>query len=112
MADTAARPSETDLTVREVANELGTTPRFVYSLVERRELAAIKFGHRFLRIPRAALDAWKADHLTVTPAQRRAALLDDETRAYLRELADRAGDLTEEQRDTIRAAFQGGGRDA
>jgi hypothetical protein len=43
-----------------------------------------------------------------TPAQKRAELVDDETRACLRELAAAAPPLTEEQRDVIRAAFKGG----
>jgi hypothetical protein len=41
-----------------------------------------------------------------TPAQRRAELLDDETRAYLAELAENAPPLTEEQQDIIRVAFR------
>ena len=111
MTGNTALPSATDLTVREVAAELGSTTKFVYNLIERRELTVIKYGQRFIRITRAALDAFKDAH--TTPAAKRATLLDDETRAHLAELASAATALTEEQKDTIRAAFKdGGGRDS
>jgi excisionase family DNA binding protein len=46
-----ALPSPTDLTVREVAEKLRCTTKFVYNLIERQELAVIKYGQRFIRIP-------------------------------------------------------------
>ena len=41
-----------------------------------------------------------------TPAQKRAEMLSEEDRAYVRELAENAPPLTEEQKDIIRAAFR------
>ena len=105
MTGNTALPSATDLTVRAVADEIGSTTKFIYNLIERRELAVIKYRQRFIRIPRASLDAWKTAH--TTPAR---TLLDDETRAHLAELAAAAPSLSEQQKDTIRAAFRDGGR--
>jgi hypothetical protein len=48
---------------------------------------------------------WSPDDLT--PAQRRRWLLGDDVVAQIKELAAKAGPLTEEQRDIIRAAFRG-----
>ena len=98
-----------DLTVAAVAAELGSTKRHVYRLIERRHLAAIKYGKQFIRVSRAELDAFKATY--TIPAQD-TELLDADTRAFLRELAAAATALTAEQRATISAVFQGGRDDA
>ena len=45
----------------------------------------------------------------MTPADRRRELLGDETIAELRELAEHAPTLTQQQKDDIRAVFRGGG---
>ena len=86
-----------DLTVRETAAELNCTEKNVRNLIDRGDLAAIRYGTRFVRIPRASLDAFKAAHST---------LLDEQTRAHLAEKAAAAPDFTEAQEDTIRAAFR------
>lgn len=39
--------------------------------------------------------------------QRRAQVLDEDTRAYLKELAEQAPPLSEKQKDIIAAAFRG-----
>ena len=97
MPGDTALPSATDLTVREVAAELRSTTKFVYNLVERGELAAIKYGQRFIRIPRASLDAFKDAH--TTPAQQRVKVLGEQTVQAARESASAAPDLTEERED-------------
>jgi excisionase family DNA binding protein len=99
-------PSETDLTVREVADKLGCTTKFVYNLIERGELAAIKYGQRFIRIPPASLDTFRSAHTSPTPAQQRAELLGEGTVQAVAESAAAAPPLSEEQKDTIRAAFR------
>lgn len=104
MTRTSPTPSETDLTVREVATELQSSKKFVYNAIERGELPAIRYGTRFLRIERAALDGFKAAHQTTSDQER--ARLDPDTVAFLSELAAAAPALSEEQRDTIRAAFR------
>ena len=104
MPGDTALPSPTELTVREAAAELRSTTKFVYNLVERGDLAAIKYGQRFVRIPRAALDAFKDAH--TTPAQQRVKVLGEETVQATRESASAAPDLSVSQEDTVRAAFR------
>lgn len=101
-------PSFSDLTIAEVAAELQSSERFVTERIKCGDLEAIRYGKRFTRIPRAALDAFKAAHSTVTPAQQRAEVLGEETVQAIAEKAAAAPALSEEQRDTIRAAFRGG----
>jgi excisionase family DNA binding protein len=96
-----------DLTIAEVAAELKCVERFVTDLINRGDLEAIRYGRRFTRIPRAALDAFKAAHSTITPAQQRAKLLGEETVQAIAESAAAAPALSESQQDTIRAAFKG-----
>jgi excisionase family DNA binding protein len=95
-----------DLTVRETAAELNCTEKNVRNLIDRGHLAAIRYGTRFVRIPRAALDEFRAAHSTITPAQHRAELLGEETVQAVAETAAEAPPLSEEQRDTVRAAFR------
>ena len=95
-----------DLTVRETAAELNCTEKNVRNLIDRGDLAAIRYGTRFVRIPRAALDAFRTAHSTITPAQQRAALLGEETVRAAAESADAAPPFSEEQRGTVRAAFR------
>lgn len=97
-------PAETDLTVREVADILGSTTKFIYTLVERGELTAIKYGQRFIRIPRAALDEFRAAHTTL--AQKRAEILGPETVQAVAESAAAAPPLSEDKADAVRAAFR------
>ena len=78
----------------------------MYTLVERGELTAIKYGQRFIRISPAALTEFRAAHTTPSPAQQRAELLGDETVQAIAESASAAPPLSEEQRDTIRSAFR------
>ena len=67
-----------------------------------------RYGSRFIRITRAALDEFKAAHSTTTPREQRARLLGEETVRAIAESAAAAPPLTEEQQDIIRGAFQGG----
>lgn len=97
MTETEA-PSPTDLTIRETASELNCSEKTVRNLIKRRDLTAIHYGRRFTRVPRDALDAYKAAH--------RRPALDPQTVEFLRELAAGAPPLTEEQRDVIRSAFR------
>jgi excisionase family DNA binding protein len=90
--------SISDLSPREVATELGCDVQTIYNMIDRGDLPAIRYGTRFLRITRAALDTFKATHHTK---------LDADTIAFLSELAAAAPALTEKQKDTIRAAFRG-----
>ena len=95
-----------DLTVRETAAELNCTEKNVRNLIERGDLSAIRYGTRFVRVPRAALDEFRAAHST-TPAQQRAELLGEETVQAVAEIAAAAPPLSAEQEDTIRSAFRG-----
>lgn len=61
------------LTVRQIADELACSPRFVERLVERGALPAIKDGPRFTRIARADLDAYLDEHRTTAPRRLRTA---------------------------------------
>jgi excisionase family DNA binding protein len=50
------------LTVPDVARLLKLREPYVYQLIQRRELAAIKTG-KYLRVPRSAIAAWQRGHL-------------------------------------------------
>jgi excisionase family DNA binding protein len=105
---TTHTPSPSDLTVREVAEELNACTRFVHDRIRDGQLPAIKYGTRFIRIRRVDLDAFRARHTTTTtPAQERANLLGEETVQAVAESAAAAGPFTEQQADTVRAAFRG-----
>lgn len=53
------KPKCADLTVREVAAELGICPETVRKLIKKKELEAYRFGERAFRVTREALDAFK-----------------------------------------------------
>jgi excisionase family DNA binding protein len=57
------------LTVDQVAERLGTTPRFPRRLIAERRIAFVKIGHH-VRIPESALAAYIEAH-TVQPIQSR-----------------------------------------
>ena len=48
------------LTIIEVAKRLQITPAFVYKMVARGEIPAIKIGTRLIRVPEPALMTWIA----------------------------------------------------
>ena len=93
------------LSVRQVATIIGSSPQSVYNLIADKSLPAIQLGPRRTRIRRSDLDDYLSGR--TAPVARRGKLLDAETIAFLSELADAAPTLTEEQKDTIRAAFRG-----
>lgn len=49
-----------ELTVPEVADELGMTANGVYKLIQRGQLGAVRPAARKTRVPRAVLDSFKA----------------------------------------------------
>jgi excisionase family DNA binding protein len=57
------------LTVDQVAERLGTTPRFPRRLIAERRIAFVKIGHH-VRIPESALAAYIEAH-TVQPIRPR-----------------------------------------
>jgi excisionase family DNA binding protein len=94
-------------TVTELAAKWRCNPASIYRLVDRGQLAAFRIG-RHIRIPQSAVEAF-AGGSPVTPAEQQAALLGEDTLAWIRELVAAAGPLSEAQRDAIRAAFRTGG---
>lgn len=50
------------MTAQEVAKALHMTSEAVYKLVARGELSHIKISHRWIRVPRSALEKYLESH--------------------------------------------------
>jgi excisionase family DNA binding protein len=76
------------LTVADVALELGLGTSAVYKLIERKKLATVRLSERGTRVPRPALEAYKAALATPPvhpPRPECQALTEDELRAVFAE---------------------------
>lgn len=94
------------VTPAQFAAAAGCSTQFTYSLIASGELPAFRLGTRSWRIRRADAEAYMTPALT--PAERRAQVLDRDTLHFLRRLAEEAPPLSDEQKAAIRSAFQGG----
>ncbi len=86
-----------------------SAPKRVYAAIRNGELRAIRLSRRMIRIRQSDFENWLSTLETTqssAPAAQRRELLDPETIAFLSELAAAAPALSEEQKDTIRAAFR------
>lgn len=92
------------MTVTEIVETYHISHASVYRLHKKRKLPGFKIGNQLRFWPE---DVEAALTREPKPAQERAKLLDADTISFLSELASAAPALTEEQRDTIRAAFRG-----
>lgn len=61
--DTRPLAVTADLTIHEVAAQLGCTDRYVRTLVRLRRLGSVKIGHK-RRFTQAHVDAYRAAYLT------------------------------------------------
>jgi predicted DNA-binding transcriptional regulator AlpA len=93
------------ITVRQIMDRYHISRALVYRLHKSGELPGFKIRNQ-LRFWPDDVEAALTGKPQTTPAQQRAKLLDPDTIAFLSELAAAAPTLSEEQRDTIRAAFR------
>lgn len=92
--------SERLISTSETARRLGVSRQTVYELLNRGELASLTVG-RSRRIPEAEVDRYVAARMA---AERPASRLD----AYVREVVDRAPELTPEQVRQLAGLVAGG----
>lgn len=93
------------ITPAQFAAAAGCTTQFVYDQIANGELVAFRLGTRSLRIRRSDAENYMSRDLT--PAERRAQILDRDTLDFLKRLAEDAPPLSDDQKAAIRAAFAG-----